>query len=88
MVVGAPWDLDRLDGDGASLGHFQVKAHHGFIDAADLFDVERAVAEAFSVEDEQVTEYAENHAVGDAGHVELVLRLVQRSSTLCLQETS
>ena len=36
------------------LGDFELEAHDRLVDAADLFHVERAVAQAFAVEDEQV----------------------------------
>ena len=58
--------LRGLDGDRAARGDFEVEAHHRLVDRADLLDVERAVAEPFAVEDEQVLEHAEDDAVRDA----------------------
>ena len=54
-----------FDGDGWASGDFEAEAHHGLIDAADFLDVQRAVAEAFAVEDEQVVQDAEESAVAD-----------------------
>ena len=44
----------RLDGDRTTGGHFDFKAHDGFIDAADLLDVERTITESLAIEDEQI----------------------------------
>ena len=62
-----------LEGNGASLGDFQVETHHRFVNAADLLDVERPVAEAFTVEDQEIIEDAEDHAVGDAGNTDVAV---------------
>lgn len=60
--------LGRLDGNAPSLGDFQVEAHHRLVHAADLLDIERAVTQAFAVENEQLFQHAIDHAVGDAGN--------------------
>lgn len=43
--------LRRLDGDGAAFGNLKLETHDGFVNAADLFHIERAVAQAFAVKD-------------------------------------
>jgi len=52
-----------LEGDGAPLRDLQVEAHHRFVNAADLLDVECPVTEALTIEDEQVIEDAEDHTI-------------------------
>ena len=56
-----------LEGDDAARGFLDVEAHDGFIDGADLFDIEGAVGEALAVEVEEEFEHLVEGAVGDAG---------------------
>ena len=70
MVTGAPpfAFFGEVIAIGRSSGYLKGEAHDGLVDAADLFDIEVAVAEPFAVEDEQVLEDAMEHAVRDAGN--------------------
>ena len=53
------------EADGDAVGGFDGETHHGFVDGADLFDVEGAVGDAFAVEVEEILEDAEEDAVGN-----------------------
>ena len=64
--------LRGLDRNRAGLGHFEVEAHHRFVDRADLLDVEGAVAEPLAVEDEQVLKHPEDYPVGNTGELLVV----------------
>jgi hypothetical protein len=55
------------DRDRSALRPLQREAHHGFVNRADLPDVEGPVREPFAVQHEEIVEDATDHAVGD-GH--------------------
>ena len=59
--------LHRLDRDRSARSHFHFKTHDGFVNAADLFHVQRPVAQPFPVEYKQVVEDSIDNAVADAG---------------------
>ena len=67
-----PVRLGRLDRDAGAGGDFEIEAHDRLVHAADLLDVERAVAEPLAVENEQVSQHAKNNTVGDARNGRLV----------------
>lgn len=54
-----------LDGNRATLRHFQMKPHDGFVDTTNLFHIQGAVAEAFAIQDEQIGEGAQQNAIGN-----------------------
>ena len=58
-----------LEGEGESRGDFEAEAHHGFVNRADLFDIEAAVGEAFAAEEHEFGEDAEDDAIGDEGEL-------------------
>ena len=65
MVLGAPSlfaGLMATEGAGRDL---QAKAHDGLVHRADLLDVEGAVGDALTVEDEQLLQHPVDAAVGD-----------------------
>ena len=78
--------LGRLDGNGSSLGHFETKTHHRLVNAADLLHVERAVAQALAVEDEQVAEHPEDNAVGDLRYIGLLSEVTGRLPRSAFEE--
>lgn len=55
-----------LEGDHAARGFLDLEAHDGFIDGADLLDIEGAVGEALAGEVEEEFQHFVNRAVGDA----------------------
>ena len=70
-IDGSAMGFLGTDGDGLALGTSEGEAHHGFIDGADLFDIEGAIGDALAIEEEQAPEQAEDRAVGDEGDLRL-----------------
>ena len=64
-MAGAPCDLVGLMAIDRPSATWRLKAHHGFVDAADLLHVEGPVAEPLAVEDQQVLEHAVDNPVRD-----------------------
>ncbi|MCZ7681530.1 MAG: hypothetical protein M5U28_23135 [Sandaracinaceae bacterium] len=78
LLDGEP--LAALGAHGLRLHALDVVAHQRFVDAADLLDVERLVAEAVALEDDEALEHGVHGAVVDGGYyyLGLELGLVQR----------
>ena len=66
IVTGAPFRFLGLSAIDGPFGNVQLEAHHGLVNAADLFHVEIAVAEPFAVEDEQLGQNPVDNAVRHA----------------------
>ena len=59
--------LLRLDGDRWPVGEADTKPHHHFIDAADLLDIERSVAQALAIKEQELVEHPVDRPIGDQG---------------------
>ena len=68
------------------MGGFDGETHHGFIDGADLFDVEGAVGDAFAVENEELLECAVDGAVGDERRLDSLVDLARATGGSPLEE--
>ena len=59
--------LLRLDGDRWPVGEADTKPHHHFIDAPDLLDIERSVAQPLAIEEQELVEHPIDRSIGDLG---------------------
>ena len=57
--------LRGLDRDRAALRNLEVEAHDRLVNRADLFDIQGAVAEPLTVEDEKIVEDPKDNSIGD-----------------------
>ena len=63
------------DGDGAPRRRFEAKAHHGFVDGADVLHVQRAVGDTLAVQDDELLKHLVDGAIGDERRLDALVDL-------------
>ena len=74
------------DRGGAPRRRLQPEAHHGFVDGADVLDVEGAVGDALAVQDDELFEHPVDGAVGHERRLDPLVDLAHTAFRAAFQE--
>ena len=74
------------DGGGAPRRRLQPEAHHGFVDGADVLDVQGAVGDALAVQDDELLKHPVDGAVGDERRLDPLVDLPGAALRAAFQE--